>query len=261
MNKINISVIGACVTRDIFNSKFVSDYKDYYNVVSSCYQTSLISIMSNTIKIQQNELIGNIQPHQKLVLDKDINKIFLEELKISNPKYIIIDFYADIRYGVLKIGSNYITNNPNHIKKTNFYKEKKFDYQYNLTNNTELYYEIFKKSFQSFFEYIKNNLPNTKLLVHKIRFTDVYKDKSGNKKVFYEDKYKYIDLENKLSSKFYEYIQQNYDVTIVDMSEVEYLADSNHIWGLYPYHYEIKYHNDFINKLNKICLKDLLMSK
>lgn len=258
MDLINICVMGSCVTRDMFNSRFVADYKDYYNLVSSCYQTSLISIMSNKMELEIIDIEENVKGHQQQVLDKDMKKTYLQEIVKSKPEYIIIDFYADIRYGILKIGENYITNNPNNIKKTSFYKDKKFDYQYTLAKDTEIYFELFKDSFERFYKFMKEKLPNTKLIVHKIRFTDSYIDKDGSIKLFTHSKYNFIDIENRLSNKYYDYIKTNYDLYMIDLSDTEYLAESRHLWGLTPYHYEIKYHNDFMSQLYKICLKDLL---
>ena len=56
--KYNVSIIGSCQSRDIFNSKFIPKYKDYFRVYSYYTMTSILSVMSEPVRYNYNNLEG-----------------------------------------------------------------------------------------------------------------------------------------------------------------------------------------------------------
>ena len=96
--KTKIAVLGSCISRDLFNSHFVPNYKDFFDLVFDAQRTTMISLMQDSVVIDNNLL--NILPHnpknnaRTKFITEDLNKIFLKkrfyEIKIqySNSKNV-----------------------------------------------------------------------------------------------------------------------------------------------------------------------------
>lgn len=134
-NKIKIAVIGSCVTRDLFNSKFINNYKDFYECVSTVWQTSMISFMSEPSTLDDSliELDGDVTKLQRNTLLRDLDKSYKDEIINKQPDYIIFDLYTDVKYGAIRTKKNtYLTNNPNGFRKTKYFKEQHFEEALNV---------------------------------------------------------------------------------------------------------------------------------
>lgn len=73
---VNIGVWGSCCTRDIFNSKFIADYKQHYKITVDQQHISVISMMSRPVKLNLHKLEGNVSPFFKKVFVQDMEKDF-----------------------------------------------------------------------------------------------------------------------------------------------------------------------------------------
>ncbi|WP_242144837.1 MULTISPECIES: hypothetical protein [unclassified Bacillus cereus group] len=71
---VTISVLGPCVTRDNFNSKFNYDYKRYYNCISLQKQTSIISLMAEPTPFSADKL-SNLNEWDTKEVKADFEKI------------------------------------------------------------------------------------------------------------------------------------------------------------------------------------------
>jgi len=78
-DKVNIGVWGSCCTRDIFNSKFIANYKEYYNITVDQQHISVISMMSSSVKLNLQKLEGNVSPFFKKVFIQDMEKDFFPD--------------------------------------------------------------------------------------------------------------------------------------------------------------------------------------
>ena len=103
----------------------------------------------------------------------DLDKVFLEDLKNENFEYMILDTYYDTNFGVVDIGDNrYITNNIR-LNQTEFFKNLEYKRFLTIQNNTAEYFELWKKSCDSFFEYLETYCPDLKVILNPSRH--VYK--------------------------------------------------------------------------------------
>ena len=108
---MNVSIIGSCQSRDIFNSSFIPNYKEYFQVYSYFTMTSMLSVMSEPVtynyhKLIQSGLNDNQMEHWYYELEKPI----LKTLESKQPDILLMDFYADARYGARAYGSEYVVN-------------------------------------------------------------------------------------------------------------------------------------------------------
>ncbi|TCP21860.1 hypothetical protein EV207_1392 [Scopulibacillus darangshiensis] len=260
MSKITFSVVGACVSRDVFNRKFVPEYKEFYECISQAWQCSIISLMSPEVKLSEDDLqlSEELSAHRYNTMMRDISKQYLADIKANPPDYIIVDFYADMRYGIVKVGNKYLTNNPNGFRKTKFFRDKKFDAKYRFPTNLKTYRKLWEEAFDKFYHFAQQNLPDTKIILNCFRYANSYVDKNGEVVMFDQDRYKFLDSETKLFNELYDYLLDKYPLYKIDLRENEYYSDSQYAFGLAPWHYERKYHNDFFSGLNLICLRDLM---
>src|ERR671920_227614 len=120
---IKIAVMGSCITRDNFNSRFNTDYKQAYEAVLMQNQSSLISLMSKPLQVPADQIsVGS--EYDRWNVRTDLSKEFLDQVAELAPDYLILDFFGDVHFGVLDLGDGrYITNNRWKLWPTPFYKQ------------------------------------------------------------------------------------------------------------------------------------------
>ena len=261
MERIKLGVIGVCITRDVFNRRYVKDHFKYYNCVKTIFQSSIISVMAKPVIIDKELLEGKMTDHHRSVLFEDIEKGQLDEMIKEKPEYIIIDTYADIRWGLLQVKDSFLTFNTSGLRKTKFFNENHYDRKIDIENNYDEYMNLFKDSFEKFYNKLKKELVDTKIILTCSKYSNSFINKNNEIEMYDIEEFNYIDKENKLWMDLNNYILDNYDVIKIDLTEEEYFGIYNHITGNQPWHFESRYHNDFFSKLNKIVLRDLLDSR
>lgn len=254
MEKVRIAILGSCATRDSFNSKFNKNYKEYYELVAFGNQTSVISLMSDPVSYSKQK-IDNLNEHAIKEVEMEIEKTFLQKLIKEKPDYLILDFFADIHFGVLKLGENkYLTNNRWKILLTTFYKElneTKVIEKIQIQDDYETYFSIWKDCMDKFLGIVKKECPDTQIIVHKARNVENYMDKNGNKKTLS----KIVDVSkmNNIWNYLDDYVIHNYSASFISLHEKKYTSFEEHPWGKFHVHYTLDYYNDFLNKLNQLA--------
>lgn len=253
--KTKVGVLGSCISRDAFNSNFVPNYKDYFKIEISAQRVSMISLMQKPINIDENLIkITPNTPENNARTDfikYDLKKSLLNELIEKNIEYLIIDNYLEIRMGILYFEDNIITNNNWDLPRTEFYKNLEEKFILNIIDYPEEYFNIWSKYCDLFFNFINKNCPNLKVILNKGRAVD---------KVIKEDGSIYINpdftkMANEINfflDKLDSYIQNNFDVYVINFDFNNTFADENHIWGFGPVHYSKNYPINLIN-----CVKDI----
>lgn len=258
--KIKVAVIGSCVTRDLFNSKFVSNYKDFYECVSTVWQTSMISFMSDRTEImeEQKECKDEVSKLQRNTINRDIGKLYRNELIETQPDYIIFDLYTDIKYGLIKTNSGYLTNNPNGFRKTLYFKEGHYEQALNIFKD-EQYLELFYDNFSKFEDWVNANIPNCKIIITKFSEAFSYMTK-GNFAVNFNPKIcGTVAKDNKMYNKIYDKLSSDHDVQLLDMQSRTYFGDYDHVYGNKPWHFTQQYYDDLYKGFNEIILKNQLL--
>ena len=253
MNKIKLYIIGSIATRGCFEYVDKSTYQDLYEICGLQYQSSFISLMSKPLKLKNLDIISKINGWNKTVVTRDMNKIFLDELKNCKPDYIIIDLVSETEYGVIKIEDTYISNIRGKTNKMNLnaYETNEIS----IKNNKELYIELLTKNINSFKEFCKTNLPNTKLIFHIAPYLYSYFDECRVTKKFEN---KDLMSKNKQLKELYNMNFITNEDLVIDINDKTYFSTSKHKISLAPLHYETKYYKDFISELNRVVLKDFI---
>jgi len=264
MSNIKIAVVGSCVSRDGFNSQFIKEYKEFYKCVLSQNHMSMISLMSEPIPFEPHMLDGDITDFNKQILMTELTKGVWDALKIQNPDYLILDFYADVYFGIREVGNSYITDKTWLFKKAPFYSTLPLGETLKLDNELTAYFNMWKEAVNSFMAKMREELPNVKIIINKVQFTDLYIEKSTKelKKISETGIYKAIDVQkiNDILNDFYQYFEKNFNVAVIEYDK-EYYSKEDHIWDLFYVHYTDDFYRDFTTKLLSIILKDLHQAK
>ncbi|MFE4240410.1 DUF6270 domain-containing protein [Peribacillus butanolivorans] len=249
--KKGITVIGCCATRDNFNSHFNNDYKKEYEFIQLQNQASVISLVSNPISYNSNE-INKIDQWVAGQLNSELNKSFFGNQKYGENDYIILDFFSDVYFGVIKIDDAFITNNHWALHKTDLYQNWSSLPTYRLDTDFDIYFELWKKSIHELFKRITIAFPSSKVIVHKARFTDKYIKEDGSIVLF--DNAKKVPKYNLLWSILDNYVEENFDTIPISISEEKLISTENHKWGKFNVHYDLPYYHEFLRKLRELSL-------
>lgn len=262
IKKLKVSIIGSCVTRGIFNSKFISNYKELYECTSTAWQTSIISFMSDKAKIdeKQMEITGEVSKLQKKTIARDLDKSYKNELIEIQPDYIIFDLYTDVKYGAVKTNNGYLTNNPNGFRKTVYYKEKHYEKGLNIFRDEE-YFDLFFDNFSRFNQWVNRNIPNCRIIITKFSEAFSYINKKGYAVNYSPKVCEKVARDNKMYTQMYEKLAEEFDVDFIEMQNQTYFGDIDHIFGNKPWHFTQEYYDDLYKRLNEIVLKYKLLSE
>lgn len=248
-----IAVLGSCASRDNFNSDINPNYKQYFKIVTSAERISIISLMANPIQVNDPKLIKSYEGEHlnyfgSKCIEMDFSKSFLLDLKNNEIDYLIIDNLFESRFGVIIYDNNIITNNSWDLYNTKFYKNLENFETLNISNNPDEYLKLYKNNFNLFYDYITNEC-DIKLILNKACDTDRYLESDGLIKIRETE---YCNEHNPHTYKLNQYIEDNFDVDVIELNIINYPNDVNHKWGHGTSHYVPEYYKDFTKKLNKI---------
>lgn len=256
LNKIKINILGSCVTREIFITENNTNYKELFELGTDIWQTAIPCFLSDPfLGVDIPEGIGNFQLKSLKAHSKKTGRASVAE---ESPDYLIFDLYADVRYGCARVGKKFITNIPSTFRKTNFFKEKKYN-EILHSSRPEKYFELFKTNFQSFIEWKKDKLPNTKLILNKFRYASAYLE-SGIYKEYSEEKFPYIEKDLMFFELLENYILENYgdEILVLDVTDRVAFGNPNHRAGNTPWHFNRDHFEYSMYKLYELILKEQL---
>ena len=258
-SKIKLGVMGSCISRDAFNSHFVPNYKDFFEIIVSAQRVSIISIMQDIFNI--NEDLIQIFPQSKVNLSRtnfikcDFNKALIRQLLENDIEVLIMDNYFDVVMGVLYVNDNIITNNFNDLVDTQFYKNLKDKFVFNIIDYPEEYFSVWKEYCDLFFKFLNEYCPNTKVILNKGRL--VYEMMDQNNNIHVIDAFKEESNQiNLFLDKLDSYMEENFNVDVINHDFQNVYCDENHIWGLGPMHYSNNYYISLIDNILDIVNKN-----
>ena len=252
------TVFGSCTCRDVFYSGLNKNYKDFFEIGPTGIRLSFISIMQEPVEYEEKDI--EIFPKTPkninftIWIKKDFEKTFLKDLKNENFEYLLMDTYYDTNFGIVDIGNNrYVTNNIR-LDETAFYENLEYKKVLTIYDNTEEYFEIWKRHCDMFFEFLKENCPKTRIILNPSRH--VYRKLSEDGTIIESDRFKReCDKFNKFRDLLDEYIIRNFDVDVLYFDE-DTVASENHFWGCSSLHYAPQYFEGINDQLNLIIERE-----
>lgn len=245
MVKSHIGILGSCVSTDAFRSFYNKDYKEHFIIESLQARQSFISLMQESVEYNPKDImIEPVNPRTKYsmqVVKDDLEKNFFKE--IDKVDYLIIDIFFDVYFGIIYSDYGIITNNSWDYPQTDLYKNLEKKDILCMRYDSHDYYQLWTRYCDMLFKYLKDEHPDVKLILNKVRIVDKVLGK--DKEFYIEDEYTPIkeNLNPKLNI-LEEYIQVNYDVTVIDLTGNVY-TDEEHIWGKNLVHYNREFYHLF----------------
>ncbi len=247
----NVAIIGSCQSRDIFNHNFVDNYKKYFKVQSYFTMTSMLSVMGEPLKYNFNKLVtAEMNDNQMKHWYDEFEKPVLKVLESTQPDVLLLDFYADARYGARFYDGDYVVDRLAKVRNKDIIPWNKFGIVYNYQQNTEGFLTMWKNRFDRFMDFVNDKLADTVVVINTIKGTNIVEDKDGNK--YYSPKVENIDVNeiNKIWEYMDEYAIRKYQLKALRF-EKEYLLDPDYLFGLGValVHFHKDYYMDCFNKL------------
>ncbi len=250
---IKVSIVGSCQSRDIFNSKFIADYRNRFEVLSYFTMGSMLSVMSKPVTYDYNNLEQSaINNYQKERFFCEFEKNILKTLATKVPDVLILDFYADARYGVIAYDNGYILNRNARIDGFNILDPQKIGSVYNYRVNKDEYLKSWKNAFDKFMVFLNKYLPDTRIVMNTVKGSNMICDAKGNRYL----SPKLVDLNikaiNNIWSEMDEYVISTYEDRVTPLKyEKNYDLDPDYLFGLGValVHFHPEYYNDYYENL------------
>lgn len=248
---MNVSIIGSCHTRDIFNSKFISNYKEYFKLCSYFPRTSMLSVVGKPVAYNYPRLMeSSLSELQKEKWYYEFEKPVLKTLAAQRPDILLLDFYGDARYGACMYDGEYLANQVKQLKGKKVIKENTITIEYSYRKNTEEFFTMWRNAADRFAAYIKRWLPGTLVIINTVKGTNLVEDKNGkrykNPKIPDQD----VRRINALWKRMDRYMAENHNVRTITYDR-EYMLDAEYPFGLgvQLVHFQQEYYQDYFQKL------------
>jgi hypothetical protein len=217
--KIKVSVIGSYATTDIISLRKGDIVGEIYDI---CY-------------VKEAVPFGGLSEED------------LEELILSKPDYIIFDLFTDVYQDAVLVNQETEETGEHLLEGTGNSRLKVYQY------STDCIIQ-FRRGFDLFYQAVRNNLPNTKIVMHRIRM--VSELMVGRSRINITQ-----DIMNDINVSFFmlEEIVSKYNLKIIDVSRNMKTPEEDpsqnkcsHITD------DALYCDRFIGQLNYYCLIDLI---
>lgn len=249
---IKVGVFGSCESRDLFNSMLNPLYKNFFKIEISCLRSSLISIMQNPYYINPKLIEFPLNDNSRMVrfdfIKSDFEKTFFNELNSKKIDCLIIDNFFEARFGVGYFDGVLLTNNTWDLIETEFYKNVNNVIEFSMDKNESEYMKLFSENCNSFFEFMESNHPNIKIIVNKARLSHIVRKNDSS---FYinENYAIYAKKYNKILEKLDSYIENNFNVEVLEFDFQNCYCRHDHPWGIGPNHYNPFYYSYMTKQL------------
>ena len=259
---VPLAIAGSCPTRDNFNSLFNPDYKRWFVCDLATNQTSMITQMSPPVEITWNPL-NPISDYDVWNINSDLSREFLPLLAELRPTYLVVDFFADVHFGVVRLqDGTFVTNNRWKIQKTDWFREQ--DELGTLTplslqRDTDEYLALWREAIERFAAYVAEHCPHTTVVVHRGWNTNLVRVKDEPKPVRMRRYKPMLPFDVKRGNELWaildDYCIDRFGWESIDLRGERFTSYAEHPWGTFWVHYEPEYYHRFLAEMHKIHLR------
>jgi len=230
---MKISILGSCVSRDIFRIVGGKYEFNYYA------RTSVISAVSRPLQISESD-IGLDSAFQRKMVMQDFKKDFIDSTSAFKPDVVLIDF-VDERFDLLKYGDSYVTRTNELV---NGDIESLWDFE-RISRFEEATHKLWERCCDKFVQSLLNVVSKEKIYLHEAYWATEFIDSNSKVNVF--DNAEQIIKNNKILQRYYEYFKKSCPgITVLSERPS---ADENHVWGKSPMHFTENYYKNIYNQL------------
>jgi hypothetical protein len=255
-----VAVCGSCTSRDNFASRFNPEYGRWFSVAAAVFQTSMISLMSPPI--DPAEPAGEEETYQERITREDLSRCFLAELAAAKPDYLVLDFFADIHFGVTRLADGrYLTNNRWMLWQTEKYtrlKETEELAPIRIGADRDGYLALWTETMDRFAAFVAEHCPTTRVIVHRGLNVDEVVVGGTNRTVPMHGYPKMAPLNvaraNRLWARLDDHAISTYGWDSIDLRAEGYTSYEEHPWKPFYVHYTPDYNSRF---LAEMLIRDL----
>lgn len=261
IRKTRIAVLGSCYSRLPFTSSeyYNPSYKERYEVVYTQFHSSIISLSCDYKRKFEEEYFEEYNPIIQNYIKTDFEKTFFENLKESNPDYLIIDLYADSQRGIILFNDGSIVTGNLNVQNSKFIDNLNEDVKFLSVDEIDEYLVIWKKYAEIFVNKLKKIIPENRIIINCINATDSYKDIHGEKKL-YSKQLGFIRKANIVVDYMSEYlIELIPECGIINSRDLNYIGYEKHPHGNSPNHFESQYYKEFLRLLDKCIIESNIL--
>jgi hypothetical protein len=239
MRPMRVSILGSCVTRDIFRVA-----PGDFEVVSYHCRTSLVSLMSPPLELDERGLAWS-SPFPGRVVRADFEKTFFGSLVEAAPDLLLLDLVEE-RHDLLRRGESFAAHSRDLID-AGFHPDG-FEVLSRFRPDVEaLWYPAARR----FAETLKARFPDLPVVLHRAFGLTSFRD-NGAVRAFPDRRRRVIDVTNRMLRRFYAHLAADLPRAIILELPQTFAADAAHRWGLAPYHYEDAYYLEAMNHLDAV---------
>lgn len=261
-----VAVCGSCTSRDNFASRFNPEYARWFSVAADVFQTSIISLMSPALTDDDiAELVsgpgsgtdGEELDYKVRITREDATRVFLAKLAAAKPDYLVLDFFADIHFGVVRLpDGRYLTNNRWMLWPTRFHERLKAQgglEPLRIFGDPDAYVALWTEAMDRFAAFIAEHCPDTQVIVHRGLNVDEVVVPGRKRPVRVREARKAATLNvpraNKLWARLDDYAIDTYGWTAIDLRAEGYTSYAEHPWKPFYVHYTPDYYHRFLAEL------------
>lgn len=254
-SKPRIDIIGSCVSRDVFNSRFNDVYKEHVEIDETVYQTALPSIVERTAIPDINDT-DNPKTIFKKTLDEEFSGNSIDRVIASRPDFIVMDFFADVHFGVTRKMGRYVTRNHMAFQTLDdagvFYDDRGSNSPERMRFDNDEYKTIAIKSLCSLRDQLRSELPRVEFVVNSARFSSTYTNNDEEIVLFHN--HDRIQWKNDNWAALDKIAIDKLDAQQISHDEESLTAAPSHPWGLHPVHYIQPYYDSLWRSIRTIIM-------
>lgn len=239
---MKVAVIGSCASEDWIHYGSLDSAFDI-EVPPLRQHSSLISLFARPCAVPA-ELGGRLNEWESRQIRSDLDKSFLQRLVSERPAAVLVDLAIDSVGGVAQFQGSLIT------------------YSYFMQRSAlaagldpmaiflparapAAYAAALVTAARRFDAFMKRELPECRVILHKCRFATAYLDKARTVRPFPENEREHFTAANNFLGLLEATAETAIACTVIDVREDPLLADETHLWGLGAMHLERRYYARF----------------
>lgn len=255
-SKPRIDIIGSCVSRDVFNSRFNDVYKEHVEIGETVYQAALPSIVDRSAIPDINDT-DNPKTIFKKTLDEEFSGNSIDRIIASRPDFIVMDFFADVHFGVTRKMGRYVTRNHMAFQTLDdadvFYDDHESTSPERIRFDNDEYKTTAVKSLCGLRDQLRSELPKVEFVVNSARFSSTYMN--SDEEIVQFDNRDRIQWKNGNWAALDEVAIDSLNAQQISHGEESLIATPSHPWGLHPVHYIQPYYDSLWRSIRTI-IKD-----
>ncbi|WP_395689438.1 DUF6270 domain-containing protein [Aestuariivirga sp.] len=247
-----IAILGTCASEDWYHHQDPRQRLEV-RLIPRYQQSAIVSLNSKPIELPL-DIEAGLSEGEAEKLRIDFSKRFLSNLRDVKPDFLIVDLLLDSRRGVVRIADSVVTNSYI-LQRSSLWKTLDQSKVFNAVVEPVKYLEEFAYSVRNLSSFLKNHIPQCRIILHRARWAEYFLDERGDLYPFGPKKQVNHFVANIRIRKLEEVFEAEIQCDQISIANIPAIADKQHIWGFSGIHYQKDYYREFDRELRRILDK------